>query len=165
MLTLFLIRHAKSSWDNHGISDRDRPLNKRGKKDAPLMGEILHSKNESASLIISSPAKRALATSEFIAEKIGYNKHSIITEDRLYMADIKDFYEVIKKIPSVNESVMLFSHNYGITDFANHICDSKIENIPTCGIVKIKFNLTGWKDIAETRGKSEFFIFPKMFKT
>lgn len=164
MLTLFLIRHAKSSWEDPGLSDKDRPLNKRGKKDAPLMGSILRDKNESASLIISSPAKRAYDTAKIIAEETGYKAGKIEKDDKLYMADINDFISVIKKAHNSYTCIMLFSHNYGITDFANFIGDLKIENIPTCGIVKIKFKTDNWKNVTDLKGKTEFFIFPKMFK-
>lgn len=164
MLTLFLIRHAKSSWEDPGLSDKDRPLNKRGKKDAPLMGSILNGKNETASLIISSPAKRAYDTAKIISEETGYKAGRIEKDDKLYMADINDFISVIKKVHDSNTCIMLFSHNYGITDFANSAGDLQIENIPTCGVVKIKFKADSWKDISGIRGKTEYFIYPKMFK-
>lgn len=164
MYVLFLIRHAKSSWDDPGLTDKERPLNKRGKTDAPLMGDILNSKNEQASLIISSPAVRAFKTAEIIAAKTGYKKSRIKADNKLYMADINDFINVIKKIPRENNSIMLFSHNYGITDFANFISDAKIENIPTCGIVKINFNMKNWENITESKGINEYFIYPKLYK-
>lgn len=164
MLTLFLCRHAKSSWAEPGLSDKERPLNERGKHDAPLMGEVLRNKPESADLIISSPAKRALKTAKLISDEIGYSRKEIITDDRLYMAGTHDFMNVIKECRDKYDTIMLFSHNYGITDFANYIGDSDIENIPTCGIVKIRLDFRNWEDVKKEKGKTEYFIYPKMFK-
>lgn len=168
MLTLFLCRHAKSSWDEPGLSDKERPLNPRGKIDAPLMGKMLKNNDEKADLCISSPARRALKTAKLIADEINYSRNKIITETRLYMADIDDFIEVIEeygdKNGDNNKSIMLFSHNYGITEFANFISASEIDNIPTCGIVKIRFKCRQWKNIRKEKGKAEYFIYPKMYK-
>ncbi|MBE2226014.1 MAG: histidine phosphatase family protein [Ignavibacteria bacterium] len=164
MINLFLCRHAKSSWADTGLRDIERPLNERGKFDAPLMGEILKNKQESADLILSSPAKRAFKTAKIIAEKIGYDLNDIEIEDDLYMAGTNDFLNVLEKINSKNKNIMLFSHNFGITDFANYISNSKIANIPTCGIVKINFSFSDWKKIKNNKGTLQYFIYPKMFK-
>lgn len=164
MLTLFLCRHAKSSWAESGLSDMERPLNGRGKIDAPLMGKVLKSKDEMADLIITSPAKRASKTAKLIADEIDYSRNWIITDQRLYMADTVDFLEVIEEYSGKFKSIMLFSHNYGITDFANYIGDSAIDNIPTCGIVKIIFKFSNLKKIKKEKGKTEYFIYPKMYK-
>ena len=165
MLTLFLIRHAKSSWKDDSLSDKDRPLNKRGKNDALLIGKELKKRNESAVLMISSPAKRAFKTAEKIAEETGYKTGKIETSEKLYMAGYNDFVDVIRGIHIDNKKVFIFSHNNGITDFANEISGSDIENIPTCGAVKINFDIKRWKDIKDSHGKLEYFIYPKMFKS
>ncbi|NOS84895.1 MAG: histidine phosphatase family protein [Ignavibacteria bacterium] len=164
MLTLFLCRHAKSSWAEPGLSDKDRPLNERGKSDAPIMGRMLESREESVDLVISSPAKRALKTAKLISDELGYNQKDIIIDNRIYMAGIADFIEVLKECRNKDKTIMLFSHNYGITDFANYVSGSSIENIPTCGIVKIKFDFRNWEKIKKEKGKLEYFIYPKMFK-
>ena len=164
MLTLFLCRHAKSSWDEPGLSDKDRPLNARGKNDAPMMGRMLENREENPDLIISSPAERAFKTAKLISDEIGYRQKDIIVDNRIYMAGIDDFIEVLKECRSKDTTIMIFSHNYGITDFANYICSSRIDNIPTCGIVKIKFEFSNWEKIKKEKGKLEYFIYPKMFK-
>lgn len=164
MLTLFLIRHAKSSWDEPGLSDKERPLNKRGKKDAPMMGGILAERNEIPELIYASPAERAYKTAEAIAEKTGYKKAKIIKDNRLYMAGIADFHEVISATKKQYSTIMVFSHNYGITDFANYLTNAGIENIPTCGVVKINFDFNDWVKINNSKGVMEYFIYPKMYK-
>ncbi len=164
MLTLFLCRHAKSSWAEPGLSDKDRPLNERGKNDAPMMGRMLESREESVDLVISSTAKRALKTAKLISDEIGYSQNDIIIDNRIYMAGIADFIEVLQECRNKDKTIMLFSHNYGITDFANYISGSGIDNIPTCGIVKIKFDFSNWEKIKKEKGKLEYFIYPKMFK-
>ena len=164
MLTLFLCRHAKSSWDEPGLSDKDRPLNARGKNDAPMMGRMLENREENPDLIISSPAERAFMTAKLISDELGYRQKDIIVDNRIYMAGIDDFIEVLKECRNKDKTIMIFSHNYGITDFANYICSSRIDNIPTCGIVKIKFEFSNWEKIKKEKGKLEYFIYPKMFK-
>lgn len=164
MLTLFLCRHAKSSWDEPGLSDKDRPLNARGKNDAPMMGRMLENREENPDLIISSPAERAFKTAKLISDELGYRQKDIIVDNRIYMAGIDDFIEVLKECRNKDKTIMIFSHNYGITDFANYISSSRIDNIPTCGIVKIKFEFSNWEKIKKEKGKLEYFIYPKMFK-
>lgn len=164
MMNLFLCRHAKSSWSEPGLADKERPLNERGKNDAPLMGNILKNKQEFPDLIISSPAKRALKTAKIIAEKLDYKTKNIEVNKNLYMAGINEFIDVISHINKDHKNVMLFSHNYGITDFANYISNSDIQNISTCGIVKISFVIKNWQEIQNTKGNLQYFIYPKMFK-
>lgn len=164
MMNLFLCRHAKSSWSEPGLADKERPLNERGKNDAPLIGNILKNKQEFPDLIISSPAKRALKTAKLIAEKLDYKTKNIEVNKNLYMAGINEFIDVISNINKDYKNVMLFSHNYGITDFANYISNSDIQNIPTCGIVKISFVIKNWQEIQNTKGNLQYFIYPKMFK-
>lgn len=164
MMNLFLCRHAKSSWSEPGLADKERPLNERGKNDAPLIGNILKNKQEFPDLIISSPAKRALKTAKLIAEKLDYKTKNIEVNKNLYMAGINEFIDVISNINKDHKNVMLFSHNYGITDFANYISNSDIQNIPTCGIVKISFVIKNWQEIQNTKGNLQYFIYPKMFK-
>lgn len=164
MKSLFLIRHAKSSWDSPELSDLERPLNKRGKHDAPLMGKILSELDENADLIISSPAKRAFSTAKRVANEIDYAEQNIIRNDKLYMASESDFAEVISETDNNVKNLMLFSHNYGITDYANYITGEKIENMPTCSIVKIEFpNEFEWNQIAGSKGSLVYFKYPKMY--
>ncbi len=162
--TLYLVRHAKSSWKNEGLSDAERPLNKRGKQDAPFMANHLKQRGEKPDLLISSSAKRTLSTAKLFASELGYAKENIVVMENLYMAGVNDFLKIIKNVNDSAESIMLFSHNPGITDFANFISGSDIENIPTAGAVRIDFDIYKWKEINNTSGKLKFFIFPKMFK-
>jgi phosphohistidine phosphatase len=161
--TLYLVRHAKSSWKHHGLGDSERPLNKRGKHDAPLMGKTLRNRGEIPGLLISSPAKRALNTAKLFAKEFNYPKEKIKISEILYMAANVDLYEVIMKCDDGLRSIMLFSHNPGVTDFVNLIAGSNIENVPTTGTVRIDFDITSWEEIKNTKGEIKFFISPKMF--
>lgn len=165
MLSLYLIRHAKSSWAEPGLDDLNRPLNKRGKSDAPLMAEILLKRNEIPEVVISSPAKRALSTAKRIAKTMGINGERIKTDDRLYMANETDFFNVIWDISDDINRLMLVSHNPGLTDFVNILTGSNILNIPTSGIVRVDFDLKHWKEITKQNSKYIYFEYPKMFKT
>jgi phosphohistidine phosphatase len=162
MKTLYLARHAKSSWKDHALDDMVRPLNKRGRRDAPFMGELLKDKGINPELIISSPAKRASKTAQAIAEQIGYSKKKIIYDEDVYEASSRGLIEVIKKIDDKYSSVMLFGHNPGFTMLNNFLTKHYIDNIPTCGIVALEFNCA-WKDITKNSGKFIFFEYPKLY--
>jgi phosphohistidine phosphatase len=165
MKTLYLIRHAKSSWDDPAQADFDRPLNDRGKKDAPRMGKRLKEKDIHPNIIISSPAKRAFSTCKKIAEVIGYKEANIVSDRNLYHADTDQILQVAKAIPDKAEIAMLFGHNPGLTDFVNEICsEAVIDNVPTCGVVALSFKSDSWKAISSENCKLEFFDYPKSRK-
>jgi phosphohistidine phosphatase len=164
MKTLFIIRHAKSSWDHPGMSDFDRPLNERGKRDAPRMGKRLKEKDIHPNLILSSPAKRAYSTSKRIAGVLGYPLENIKTDRSLYHADEDDILYAIRHVNDKHNSVVMFGHNPGLTDFVNALGrdgENFIDNIPTCGIVAFKFDVPSWKDVGFGNGSFLFFDFPK----
>jgi phosphohistidine phosphatase len=164
MKSLLLLRHAKSSWDKPGLNDMERPLNKRGKNDAPLMGKILRESGDNPHLIISSPAKRAYSTAKRVACESGYDVKAILKNGKLYMAGVEDFEDVISETDNEVKKLMIVSHNFGITDFANHISDTVINSIPTCGLVRLDFEKGfRWKDIPEAKCKMIYFKYPKMF--
>ncbi len=162
MKTLFLVRHAKSSWDHPELHDADRPLNKRGIKDAPTMGSRLKDRKILPDLLISSQAVRALETAKYIAEAIGYPKNKILVDERLYHASTMDFLSVINSQSDTSQSLMLFSHNPGLTSFANKFCTSFIDNIVTTGVYAIRFSVASWRSIAgEEKGELLFYDYPK----
>ncbi len=163
MRSLILLRHAKSSWDSPDLSDKERPLNQRGKHDAPMMGKLLNKRGLRADLMISSPAKRARSTAKKIAAEIGYDEKDIMLNDKLYMAGISDFIDVISEVKEKTSSLFIFSHNYGITDFANYLSGENIDNIPTCGIVKVDLETDSWNKIKKGKGKLVFFEYPKKY--
>jgi phosphohistidine phosphatase len=163
MKTLYLVRHAKSSWKHEGLKDIERPLKKRGVKNAEFMSKILKKGNNIPELLISSPAIRAYDTSKIFAEKFGNDGKNIIKDEKLYMADYDDFISVISEIPDKINSVMVFSHNPGITYFASTVSKTDIDNIPTCGVVRIDIDFDSWREINNAPGKFIFFDYPKKY--
>ena len=162
MKTLYLIRHAKSSWDDPFQDDLDRPLNKRGKKDAPRMGKRLKEMRIHPDLLLSSPAERALSTCLLIAEKIGYPPDNIHTDHRLYHAGEEQLLSVVHGLNDANDAIIMFGHNPGLTDFANRLSSELVtDNIPTCGVVGLRFPVSSWKEIRWENGHVLFFDFPK----
>ena len=163
MKTLFIIRHAKSSWDASNVDDFDRPLNERGKRDAPRMGKRFKEKDIHPDLMVSSPAKRALSTAKRIAEVLKYKKDDIKSDRRLYHADEEIILTVIRELKDNRDVVMLFGHNPGLTEFVNSLMDGSqdIDNIPTCGVVAFQFSIEHWAEIDWGKGKMLFFDYPK----
>jgi phosphohistidine phosphatase len=162
MKTLYLARHAKSSWKHPELSDIERPLNKRGNRDAPYIGELLKEKGVKPNILISSPAVRARKTAVVIAKKIDYPKGKILIDDNIYESSSTELLNMIKSFDDKYNSVMMFGHNPGFTMLNNYLTDSFIDNIRTCGIVGIHFN-SSWKKINGGSGKAFFFIYPKLF--
>lgn len=161
MKTLILIRHAKSSWDEIGMDDAERPLNERGKKDAPQMASRLKEKKLDVDLFISSPAKRAYKTAKFFAEEYGLEKKEILIVNKLYGASVGGFLEVISTIEDKHKTAAIFSHNPGITEFANTLTSVHIDNIPTCGIFAVQAITDKWSDFPRAEKNFLFFDYPK----
>lgn len=161
MKTLILIRHAKSSWADPGQNDFDRPLNERGKKDAPEMAARLHQRIPVIDLFLSSTAKRARKTAAFFAEAYGVEKEAIQLAPSLYMAGIPEFQAQLTALPDTVESVALFSHNYGITAFANTLSTVRVDDMPTCSFYAVRFKCDHWKDIETAETEFLFFDYPK----
>ena len=161
MKQLYLIRHAKSSWDNPQLSDIKRPLNSRGKHDAPLMGKRLKEMGVQPDFIISSPAKRANKTAKKIAEQLGYSKKAISIRDEMYLEGIRSMLSLVQDLDEKYKSVFLVGHNPDLTSFAYLLTHHRVDNIPTCGIFCVSFDIIFWKDIAEGSGKLLFFDYPK----
>lgn len=161
MKTLILVRHAKSSWAVVGQKDEERPLNHRGKKDAPVMAERLKEKIKKVDVFVSSPAKRAKKTAKYFAEAYGVDKHDIKIEEQLYEAGVTDFYAVVKSLPDKKETAALFSHNPGITEFVNALSTMHLDNMPTCGVFAVSAAVDSWAQFAEAEKEFLFFDYPK----
>lgn len=164
MKTLYLVRHAKSSWKEPALADEDRPLNKRGKEDAPFMGNLLRKKDEVPDLMISSPAKRALSTAKRFAKAMKLKPKEIIRDKRLYMGGTDEFREVMAEVKDKHSSIMMFGHNPGLTDFVNRISEANIDNVPTSGVVRIDFDVKSWSNTANEKGTLVWFEYPKKHK-
>lgn len=160
MKTLFLLRHAKSSWKNPSLSDYDRPLNKRGKNDALLIAKLLKRKGINIDFIISSGAKRAIETAFFFAGEL--NLQPKVLED-LYLASSRTIIRIIDDVDDKTNSILIVGHNPGITDLVNQISNYPLENLPTSGL--IAFSIEGkWKDIGKKKFDFLFYEFPKKYK-
>ena len=161
MKQLLLVRHAKSSWNDFSIKDFDRPLNDRGKKDAPVMAKRLKEKDISIDAFISSPAKRARKTAEAFVKELKEKKKDIHFDEALYLASPNTFFSVISNVDDEYNTIAVFSHNEGITSFANMLTETKIDNIPTCGIFAVKIKAKSWADFEKAEKEFWFFDYPK----
>lgn len=161
MKTLILVRHAKSSWDAIGLEDFERPLNERGKSDAPVMAKKLRNKKSEIDIFISSPAKRALKTARYFGKEYGVGKKEIVVENKLYGASVSTFLEVVSEIKNKHKTAIIFSHNPGLTEFANTLTSVHTDNIPTCGIFAVQANCDNWADFLRSEKNFLFFDYPK----
>ena len=158
---LILVRHAKSSWDDAGLQDFDRPLNKRGLKNAPEMGKRFANRNLDVDAIISSPANRAITTAELIANEISFDKKDIIQNSEIYEADLSTLVNVVTGIDDKFNHVILVGHNPSFTYLCNYLSDAQLANMPTCSMAHIKFKVETWNDITKHSGELIEFDFPK----
>lgn len=161
MKSVIIIRHAKSSWDNIGESDFDRPLNDRGKEDAPKMANRLLERKVSIDAFISSSAKRARKTAALFIKEFNGDKEDILLVPELYLAGPDAFYEAIAKAPSSAKTIALFGHNPGITEFANDLTDVRIDDMPTCAIFAVKADIKDWSEFRDAEKQYWFFDYPK----
>ncbi len=159
--TVYVVRHAKSSWDFPELADLDRPLNTRGLSNAPEMGQRLKDKEIIPDLVISSPAKRAHETCRIICHTLGYDESAIKINRELYHGDEDEMLELLKNLPDKYETVMLFGHNPAITFFVNDMTGENIHNVPTCGVVAIKLTINEWKEVDYGEAELIFFDYPK----
>lgn len=157
MKTLTLIRHAKSSWRDSGLSDRERPLNKRGERDAPVMGKRAAEAGIRPSQIISSPAVRAWTTAKAFAKELGYPIEFLQREDGLYLASLDNLLDAVATQDPGFNNLMLFAHNPGLTDFANYLVPGLTSNLPTAGVVSVNLDCDDW--MLYDRPKTELVVY------
>ncbi len=164
MKTLYLLRHAKSSWDFEDLSDHDRPLNKRGRHDAPLMGRELASHEISPDLIISSSAVRALTTASLVAKELEYDTENIVINEAIYGAGKEELLTIIRQTPDTIYSLLLVGHNPEITELANLLSPEHIANMSTAAVVGIRFSCESWSEITQENAALVLYDFPKNHK-
>ena len=160
MRTLYLVRHAKSSWDDPALSDHDRPLNERGLRDVATMGRRLAQRGVKPDLLLTSTATRALATAEHLAKALGLKRKHIVVNDRLYAAPASELLGVIAELGDKPRRVMLVAHNPGLSDLAHRFA-SDITHMPTCAVAEFTFAVAAWGDIGEAVPTQVVFDFPK----
>ena len=163
MKNLYLTRHAKSSWSNPGLADIERPLNGRGKKAAPLMGKLIVDKGEKPELLISSPANRAFSTAKVFASVMGLHETDVLIKDTIYGAGVHQLLNLVQDVDDLYNSIMLFGHNPTFTSFGNMVSGENIMNIVTCGVVRIDFEFSSWKNIDFNSGRMIYYEYPKKY--
>lgn len=161
MKKIYLIRHAKSSWKDIGLSDFDRPLNKRGKRDLPYMANRLKQFKIKPDLIISSPAARAKATTLTIADTLKYKASKIRFEESLYDSSYTTYRYLLDSLDDKYDEIFIVAHNPTLTEVGERLSGAILTNIPTCAIVCIEFDIKSFQDIEEESGKILFFDYPK----
>jgi len=161
MKTLLIIRHAKSSWDNINTPDIERPLNDRGKKDAPAMARRVIKAGIRPDRFISSPAKRARHTAELFARELGVKEKEIVILTELYHAQPASFQQVVAGLDDGDRTVVLFSHNPGITAFVNTLTSVRLDNMPTCAVFAVESEAPAWSEFFSGDRKFLFFDYPK----
>lgn len=160
MKQLLLIRHAKSDWGNAELRDFDRPLNKRGKVNAPEMAERLVRQGIKPDLVISSPALRAITTANLFVNAWEMPASGIQQEPAVYDANVKTLLNVINNIDDQHYFVALFGHNPGLTELVNYF-DGHLSNMPTCSVALLSFPFDNWSMISADTGKILLFDYPK----
>jgi phosphohistidine phosphatase len=161
MRRITLLRHAKSDWNNPSQNDFDRTLNQRGEKNAKLIAKRLKNSGVRPSLIISSDAVRAISTARLIARGIGYPIEFIQPDHELYLASPVGIIDVLEREGENYTDVMIIGHNPGLTELANRLSNSQIDNIPTCGVFAVDMKIDSWADLANTPGTMNYFDYPK----
>jgi len=161
MKTLTLLRHAKSSWKDTSLADRDRPLNKRGERDAPKMGRRIDAAGVRPSLIVSSPAVRAWRTAAIIAKALNYPSEFLQREPQLYLASLDDLLDVVMQQDEGFNNLMIVGHNPGLTDFANFLQPGLTGNLPTAGVVTVEIEQDTWNLYERPKTELVYHDWPK----
>lgn len=162
MKTLYIVRHAKSSWKYSSVSDHDRPLKERGINDAHLLSKFLAKEINKPATFISSSATRALTTATIFCDNFSFPMANLKISKQLYSFSDGYLIKTVKALDDSFDSAMVFSHDHGINSFVNQFGSKPIAHVPTCGVIGIKFKEKHWKDIK--KGTTILIEFPKYHK-
>ena len=165
MKTLTLLRHAKSSWDNHGLADHERPLNSRGLRDAPEMARRIHEAAIRPSLIVSSPATRTWETAKALAAEISYPIEFLQRDNKLYLASLDTLIDFVGKQDPGFNNIVVVGHNPGMTNFANFLSPGLTTNVPTCGVVSVSIDTDDWDLRKKNVVTLDLYDYPKRIST
>ena len=164
MKRLTLLRHAKTEPAHPGQEDWDRVLEAKGQKDAPEMGRRLRARKLKPDKIISSPAVRALTTASIIVRELGVSASSLMQDERVYLASPKALLQVVHELGGDVKHLMVVGHNPGLTEFADRLSAERgIDNMPTCAIYTIEFDIAAWKDLEWNSGVNGELDYPKNY--
>lgn len=150
MKVLFLVRHGQSSWDDVKLADSERPLTDKGKSDAAKMGKRLAESEVALDLMVSSPAKRALATAEAIARKLDFKRRNIMEDERIYSGQVDDLLQLIREVGGDHKRVMLVGHNPLLSELVRRLSGEDID-MPTCAVAVLKFDTKSWAKVARNK--------------
>ena len=164
MKTLYIMRHAKSSWNSEYIYDWERPLIENGIKKTKKVSDFLINKNLTLDLIVSSHAVRAKETAYMIADALDYDRNEIIINNNIYDSDEEALMNEIYALPNNKDNIMIVGHNPTFSQFANYFLAKKIDFLPTSAIVSISFETEQWEKIESSIKKVNFIAFPKKLK-
>jgi phosphohistidine phosphatase len=159
MRTLYLLRHAKSSWKDQTLRDFDRPLKGRGRRAAEQMGQVLAEEKLKTPLVISSSAVRARETTKLVLESAGF-KVKPRFEDRIYEADVRTLLDVVQSIPDSADTAIMVGHNPGFENLLSYLTGDH-RHMPTCALAKIEFDVASWSKVSDESGRLELFVTPK----
>ncbi len=162
MKTLYIVRHAKSSWEYDGVKDIDRPLKKRGINDAYLISNVIHKKVACPDVFIASCANRALHTAMIFSYTFNYPLANLKISKSLYSFSDGYLIKTVKALDDGFDSAIIISHDHGISSFVNKFGSQLVDHVPTCGVVGIKFDTNHWKNIKS--GITFLTEFPKYYK-
>lgn len=160
MKTLYLVRHAKSSWSQTELPDFDRPLNDRGNRDKKTMGNRLAEQKVEIDLVLSSSAKRTIQTTHGLAKELDINSDIITFLDELYHSNIPTLLETICSAPNCVNKLMVVAHNPGVSNLCDYLCDFAV-NFPTLGVAKINFETDSWEEVSAGTGMLDWYDYPK----
>jgi len=161
MKTLYLLRHAKSSWNFDELSDQERPLNDRGRDDAPAMGQALFKRRIRPDLVVSSPAVRAMSTAVLVARELQYAHDKIAVEPGIYGTDVAGLLTIIRNLPDGAASVLLVGHNPTITETANELSPSHFNEMPTAAVICLHFDCDHWAEVSKVNAEFYFYDYPR----
>ena len=168
MKKLYIIRHAKSCWDDPELQDIERPLNSKGFKDTPRIGKFLKNTEVSFDLLISSPAIRSLITAQLLAVQLNYSLNKIILEPSFYEFDddgkkiLESLLEILENSENNYKTIGIVGHNKTFEKMAQNLTDGKIDILHTCGVLELSFPIDYWRQIYVVKPEIDLYIHPKM---
>lgn len=161
MLRLTLIRHAKSAWDDPSLGDFDRPLNARGRRDAPVMAKRLCDLARRPERLVSSPARRAISTAQVFAEALALPPPAIALEPSIYDASLAMLIDVVRALDPGARHVALFGHNPGFSELARWLATCPFHEMPTCAIASLELQISAWNELGPGCGRLAHYLYPK----
>ncbi|MEI6821709.1 MAG: histidine phosphatase family protein [Bacteroidota bacterium] len=164
MKTVYLMRHAKSTWEFPELKDEERPLIEKGIRRTKKIIRFLNIKNVKPDIIISSHAVRAQETAKLMAEGLDCPLNEIVIDEKVYESNIENLFNIVYGIPNDKNTLIMIGHNPTITNFANYFLTEYVDYMPTSAVVCVEFDTDKWNEIVSVKKQTRFIIYPKMLK-